>query len=85
MKISITEYGVVRVFDDLEDYAELKLDGDDYERERGAIEAAAATAANNSKAIGRLLDVFAGKGLLSASEVVNVLDDSYSSPDAEFI
>ena len=49
MKIRTDSYGNVREYDSLEVYAAHKLDGDDYGV--GRLEAAAATAANNSRAI----------------------------------
>jgi len=81
MKISINDFGRVRVYDDLEDYAEAKLDGS--ECERGALEEAAATAANNSKALGRLLDLFAERGLISSDNVTYIVE-GYTSVEAVF-
>lgn len=72
MKVVTKHYDKVEEYDTLEYYAECKLDGDGFES--GVIEATAETARNNSKAIGRLLDLLASKGLVSASEAGGVID-----------
>ena len=72
MKMKTESYGEVREYKSLEDYAEFKLDGNDYGK--GAMEAATDTARNNSQAIGRLLDLMAEKGLVSAQEAATVVE-----------
>ena len=72
MRIKIESYGEVCEYESLKDYAELMLDGDDYGN--GVIEATANTARNNSQAIGRLLDLMAEKGLVSAEEITTVVE-----------
>lgn len=72
MKLKSDNYGTVREYGSLEEYAEYRLDGDDYGK--GAMEAATDTARNNSRAIGRLLDHLAEKGLLNAAEVSNIVE-----------
>ena len=81
MKIQTDDYGKVQEWQSLMEYAELKLDGDDYGK--GRLEAAEDTARNNSKAIGRLLDLMADKGIVSANEVVIIIEGFISS-DAVF-
>jgi len=81
MKIKIENYSQVREYDSLEDYAESKLDGDDYGK--GTMEAAADTARNNSQAIGRLLDLMADRGLVSAEEAATIVGE-YTSGSAVF-
>ncbi len=56
----------------VEEFAEYALDGSSYDS--GLVEAAAATSRNNSRAIGRLLDLLASKGFLNAPEVTQVLE-----------
>lgn len=80
MKMKTESYGEVRRYQSLEDYAESKLDGDDYGK--GAMEAAADTARNNSQAIGRLLDLMAEKGLVSAEEAATVVEGYMSGSTA---
>lgn len=53
------------------DFAEHQLDGSDYDT--GMVEAARDTARNNSQAIGRLLDILAGKDLLNDMDVLYVI------------
>lgn len=72
MKITRTRYGDTTEYSSLEQYAEGHLDGDDYGK--GAMEAAADTARNNSKAIGRLLDLLSEKHLVTAEEVVATIE-----------
>ena len=76
MKMRIENYGQAREYNSLEDYAESKLDGDDHGK--GAMEAAADTARNNSQAIGRLLDLMADKGLVSAEEAATIVEGCIS-------
>ena len=76
MKIRTDSYGNVREYDSLEVYAAQKLDGDDYGV--GRLEAAAATAANNSRAIGRLLDILAAKNMISADEAVKAVEGFFN-------
>ena len=73
MKITRTRYGETTEYVSLEQYAEYRLDGDDYGK--GAMEAAADTARNNSKAIGRLLDLLSEKHLVTAEEVAAILEE----------
>lgn len=56
------------------------LDGSDYEV--GHLECAQRTATNNSEAIGRLVQLLAEKGVLSAAEVVSIAASlsSYEQP-----
>ena len=72
MKFTIERFGVTQKFESLEDYAEFRLDGSDYDR--GIVEAAAATAQNNSKAIGRILDLLSSKQLVTAEEVATIIE-----------
>lgn len=69
-------------YSSLEEYAETCLNGDDYGK--GALEAVADTSSNNSKAIGRLLDTLADKGILLPEEVVNIIE-GWTRYSAEFI
>lgn len=74
MKIIIINSGsITNSYDSIEEYIEFKLDGEDYET--GILESAAATAKNNSKAIGRLLNVLAEKEIIDADDVANIVDD----------
>jgi hypothetical protein len=63
-------------------YAERCLDGSDYES--GQIEAIGRGNEKNSRAIGRLLELLATKGLLTAPEVTRVVE-SYENADAKFL
>lgn len=65
----------------IESYAEHSLDGCSYDT--GQLEAAAATSRNNSRAIGRLLDLMASKGLLTAPEITQVVE-GYENREASF-
>ena len=82
IKTENTLYGDKREYASLEEYAECRLDGDDYGT--GAIEAAADTAANNSKAIGRLLGLLVDKGLIAPKEAAVVVE-GYISGTIEFL
>jgi hypothetical protein len=62
---------VPRTYESLEDYADSALDGADYDQ--GALEDLVGTANNVKRAVGRLLDVLAENGLLTAPEVEKVL------------
>ena len=53
-------------------YAEATLNGGSWES--GQLEATALTSRNNSRAIGRLLQLLASKGLLTAPEITGVID-----------
>ena len=76
MKISTERWGEKREYNSLEEYAEYRLDGDDHGK--GQMEAATDTARNNSKAIGRLLDLLATKNLVTAEEVATIIDGYFS-------
>lgn len=71
MKVQIDDYGTKREYNSLEQYALLKLDGDDYGM--GAVEAVTVTARQNSEAIGRLLDLMTEKGLISIDDAIAVI------------
>lgn len=81
MKIKTEIYGTKHEYGSLEEYAEYRLDGDDYGK--GQMEATTDTAKNNSKAIGRLLDFLANKKLLTAKEAVTIVE-GYLSGTATF-
>lgn len=67
-------FGYGKVFEgSIEDFADYCLDG--WRFVDGSIEAAAATGENVSKALGRLLDLLAQKGLLNAREVLMVVGE----------
>lgn len=55
----------------VESLFEGELDGNDYGV--GQIEAATATAANNSKALGRLVDVLLQRGALQPQDITTIL------------
>ena len=65
-------YVTERVYESIEDYTEAELDSSQFAN--GLVEAAASTAANNSRAIGRLVDCLYGKGILTADEVLEVVE-----------
>jgi len=81
MRLRNTNGRCITDHESLEDYAEVELEGNPFEG--GALEAATARAENNSKAIGRLLDVLAGRGLLNVDEVVHIVND-YSFGEKSF-
>ena len=81
MKITTENYGTKREYTSLEEYAKCRLDGDDYGM--GQMEATTATAENNSKAIGRLLDLLADKSLITAEEAATIVE-GYMSGSATF-
>tara|TARA_R110000851_G_scaffold56769_1_gene132624 strand:+ start:2705 stop:2953 length:249 start_codon:yes stop_codon:yes gene_type:complete len=58
-------------YEDLATFSERILDVEDYDT--GIIEAAAATAANNSRAIGRLLEVLHTADVLTEAEICLIL------------
>ena len=60
---------------------EFVCDGDDYER--GSVEAARAQADNCSKTLGRLVEKLFDKGVLSRSEVIEIVDRAYDYKDEE--
>mgnify|MGYP000951285774 CR=1 FL=1 len=76
MKIRTDSYGNLREYESLENYAANQLDGDDYGV--GRLEAAAATAENNSRAIGRLLDILAAKNVITADEAVKTVEGFFN-------
>lgn len=61
------------------DFVTSGLDGRDYD---GALERAGATADNTAEALGRLVEILAEKGIVSASEVV-IIAGNYE--EAEFV
>jgi hypothetical protein len=63
-------------------YAERCLDGSDYES--GQLEAIGRGNENNSRAIGRLLELLAIKGILTAPEVTGIVEN-YQNADARFL
>ena len=63
----------------IEDYAEDKLASSDYYT--GALADTADTATNNSRAIGRLLDVLASKGIFNVVDVAQVIEYDYEESD----
>lgn len=65
----------------IEYYAEYSLDGQSYDS--GQVEAATATSRNNSRAIGRLLDLMASKGMFTAPEITRVIE-GYENKEATF-
>jgi hypothetical protein len=69
-------YGDIGEYWSIERYAQAKLDGDACYR--GVTEAATATAQNTSEALGRLLDILAAKGMVTAADVEHIIEDSYS-------
>jgi hypothetical protein len=73
--IATSTYGGTPRHTSLEDHAIRALDGDDYGR--GLLEAAAATAANNSRAIGRLLTVLAEKEAIDLDDAETILGGGY--------
>lgn len=73
MKLKDTLFGKEILYASLAEYAEAKLDGNDYGV--GTLEAAAYTAENNSKAIGRLLDYLADKGKIDVETVNFIVGD----------
>lgn len=79
MKIRVESYGDTDRYDSILDYASYALNGDDYGK--GAVEAVTCTAENSSEAIGRLLDVLAAKGLVTAEEVGTILE-GFCNPDS---
>lgn len=81
MKIKTCRYGEKREYNSIEEYAEQRLDGSDYDV--GQLEAAVTTARNNSGAIGRLLDLLADKGLVNAEDAGNIIE-GYVSGSIEF-
>lgn len=79
MKISgISKYnfGAGEQTYDLATFVAGQLDGDDYER--GAVESAQATADNVAQAFGRLVDLLAERGLLSATDVTMLANCEHS-------
>jgi hypothetical protein len=82
MKIKIERFGDCDEYGRIEEYAVVRLSGDDY----GvcALDAANATARNNSLAIGRLLDILAEKGVVSDYDVSMVVD-GFSAGDISFL
>lgn len=82
MKLKVASpWGGVDTYDTIEIYAERHLNGDDYNK--GVVEAAYSTAQNNSKALGRLMDILAQKGLLTALETYKIIE-GYDSGTADF-
>jgi len=76
MKIIVTPYyGGKPRNTTLADHATRALDGDDYGR--GQLEAAAATADNNSRAIGRLLTVLVEKGVIGLDDAETILGGDF--------
>ena len=75
MKILAGKYGTKREYASIEQYAEAKLDGADYDG--GIIEATAATAQNVSEALGRLLDFLADKGMITAADVGYIVEGNH--------
>lgn len=71
MKIKYNNYGTKEEYSSIEQFAEYSLDGDDYGK--GSLESAADTATNNSKAIGRLLEVLHSKNIVSDSDICNII------------
>lgn len=72
MKIAIDGKVVKMEVRPIEEYAAVTLSGDRWEH--GAVEQAGATADNATKALGRLLELLAEKGLLSAAEIVRIVE-----------
>jgi hypothetical protein len=81
MKLKIND-PLHKEYASLAEYVETCLNRDDYDKR--ALEAAADTASNNSKAIGKLLDTLADKGILFPEEVVNIIE-GWTRYSAEFI
>lgn len=73
MRVKRIRMGSARTWDSLEAYAVSQLDGDDYGR--GALEAATATAENNSAAIGKLLEHLADKELIEMHQIAEIVGD----------
>lgn len=72
MKLITEFYGKQESYDDLQSYALTKLRYDDYGI--GLLEMAAGRSENNSKAIGRLLELLAAKGIINADDAVLIID-----------
>lgn len=82
MKIIIEKYGSKQKYESLEQYAERRLDGGDHGK--GAMGATADTATNNSKAIGRLLELLAIQGSVSAEGAVIIVEGLCLPGEAKF-
>jgi len=70
MKVKVTGGCLKKREVEIENYFVESLDGYDYER--GAVESAARTAENGTKALGRLCDLLVSKNVLSLSEIVYI-------------
>lgn len=66
--------GIIKV-DDIKEYIERKIDGDDYER--GSVESARATADNAGKVIANLVFILRKNGLLQESEINEITEGIY--------
>lgn len=82
MKIKTTSYCGKLYIQTVTQYAERCLDGSDYGT--GQIEAIERGNENNSRAIGRLLELLATKGLLTAPEVTWVVE-KFRNDNAKFL
>jgi hypothetical protein len=82
MKIHATSTWERKRDETVTQYAERCLDGSDLES--GQLEAIERGNEKNSRAIGRLLELLAMKGLLTASEVTRIVSD-YEVEDARFL
>ena len=71
-------------YKNFEQCAKSRLNGDDYSPGLGQIEVLTATAENNSRAIGRLLDLLVSKNQISHKEAAKVLIE-YFDGDIEVI
>jgi len=67
---------------EVKDYIINCLDGNDYDR--GALEATRKTADNACEAIGKLINILANKGLLTATEIKDIAGD-FMSDSIEFV
>jgi hypothetical protein len=72
MKIVIPSIYEADFIGSIPSYAEVVLSGRSYES--GVLESTALTSRNNSLAIGRLLQLLASKGVITAPEITGVLD-----------
>ncbi len=83
MKIKCEESMGSEIFECIEDYAEGKLKGEEFGSSIFDRDNTEATATNNSRAIGALLDVLANKGLINSTDVCQIFD--VSSEDIFFV
>jgi hypothetical protein len=71
MKIKATQSYEKERDETITQYVERCLDGSDYDS--GQLETIARTGGNNSRAISRLIEVLASKGLLTAPEITGIV------------